>query len=146
MHIDLDAFFCAVEELRRPYLKDKPFAVGGSPKGRGVVSSCSYAARSFGVHSAMPMKRALKICPQLIVVKPEPRVYQKASQKVFSVLADFTPLIEQISIDEAFLDLSDLPEDEFALARQIQERIWLETKLPCSIGVATNKLVAKIAT
>lgn len=145
-HIDLDAFFCAVEELRHPQLRDKPFAVGGLPGTRGVISSCSYPARRFGVRSAMPTGQALRLCPQLIVLEPEHRVYEKVSEDVFKVLASFTPLIEKISIDEAFLDLSDLSEDGLSLAKKIQEEIRIRTELPCSIGVATNKLVAKIAT
>jgi len=135
-----------VEELRRPYLKGKPFAVGRQLGERGVISSCSYAARSFGVHSAMPTKQALRICPQLIVVEPEHHAYETFSQKVITALKGFTPIIEKVSIDEAFLDLSDLSQDSFTIARQIQKRIWLEASLPCSIGVATNKLVAKSAT
>lgn len=146
LHIDLDAFFCAVEELRHPQLRGKPFAVGGLPGTRGVISSCSYEARRFGVRSAMPTGQALRLCPQLVLLKPEHHVYEKVSEDVFKILASFTPLVEQISIDEAFLDLSDLPEDGLSLAKKIQEEIRVQTELPCSIGIATNKLVAKIAT
>ncbi|MBA4380110.1 MAG: DNA polymerase IV [Anaerolinea sp.] len=146
IHLDLDAFFCAVEELRDPSLRGKPFAVGGRPEERGVVSSCSYAARRFGVRSAMPMARALRICPGLIVVSPQHRVYGEFSAQVMERLAQVTPLIEQVSIDEAFLDVSDLPEPGEILARRLQDQIRDELDLPCSLGVATNKLVAKIAT
>ena len=110
IHLDLDAFFCAVEEQRDASLIGKPFAVGGRPDERGVVSSCSYAARQKGVRSAMPMGRALRLCPELIVVHGHYKDYSEASHKVMDILRQYTPLLEQVSIDEAFLDLSDLPE------------------------------------
>jgi DNA polymerase-4 len=146
LHLDLDAFFCAVEEERDPSLRGKAFAVGGRPDERGVVASCSYAARRFGVRSAMPMSRALKLCPGLLIVPSRHKAYQAASQKVMARLGALTPLVEQISIDEAFLDLSDLPESGETLARQLQAIVRDELGLPCSVGVATNKLLAKIAT
>jgi DNA polymerase-4 len=146
LHIDLDAFFCSVEENKDPSLRGKPFAVGGRPDQRGVVASCSYAARRFGVHSAMPMARALKLCPKLIIVSGRHGEYGKISDQVMDYLSTLTPLIEQVSIDEAFLDLSDVPESGDRLASTIQEYILENFNLPCSIGVATNKLVAKIAT
>lgn len=146
LHLDLDAFFCAVEEQRDPTLRGKPFAVGGRPEHRGVVASCSYAARRFGVRSAMPMSRAIKICPVLIIVTHRHNTYDEMSERVMEKLRGLTPLVEQISIDEAFLDLSDLPEPGETLARQIHMLIRSELGLPCSLGVATNKLVAKIAT
>lgn len=145
LHLDLDAFFCAVEELRSPELVGKAFAVGGAPDQRGVVSSCSYAARQMGVHSAMPMAKALKLCPNLIVVRGNHHDYGVHSERVMAILCDISPLVEQISIDEAFIDVSDLPEDGESIARGLQARIQKETGLPCSIGVASNKLVAKIA-
>ena len=146
LHLDLDAFFCAVEELRRPELRGQAFAVGGKPNERGVVSSCSYAARRCGVHSAMPMSQALRQCPDLIIVSPDHHAYSAASETVMAILRDLTPLVEQVSIDEAFLDVSDLPESGEGLARRLQEKIAHETGLPCSLGVAQSKLVAKIAT
>jgi DNA polymerase-4 len=146
IHLDLDAFFCAVEEQRDPSLIGKPFAVGGRPDQRGVVSSCSYAARQRGVRSAMPMGMALRQCPQLIIVNGHYKDYSEASHKVMDILRQYTPLLEQVSIDEAFLDLSDLPEPIEALAHQIQAAIHQGPGLPCSLGAATNKLVAKIAT
>lgn len=146
LHIDLDAFFCSVEENNNPSLRGKPFAVGGRPDERGVVASCSYAARMFGVHSAMPMARAIKLCPELIIVSGRHGVYGNISRQVMDYLSTLTPLIEQVSIDEAFLDLSDLPEISENLAKTIQKYILDHFNLPCSIGVATNKLVAKIAT
>ncbi len=145
LHLDLDAFFCAVEELLDPSLKGKAFAVGGSPKSRGVVSSCSYPARLRGVHSAMPMGRALALCPELIVVRHRFGVYSETSDKVMDILRDYTPLFQQVSVDEAFLDVSDLPQPIAAIARDMQQRIDRELHLPCSIGAATNKLVAKVA-
>ncbi len=146
LHLDLDAFFCAVEEQRDPSLAGKPFAVGGRPDERGVVASCSYPARRCGVRSAMPMARALQLCPKLIIVSARHRAYDEVSGKVMAQLGQWTPLVEQISIDEAFLDLSDLPDAPEMLARRIQAEIHDRLGLPCSIGVASNKLVAKIAT
>ena len=146
LHLDLDAFFCAVEETRDPSLRGKPFAVGGKPDERGVVSSCSYAARAFGVRSAMPTSRALRICPGLLIVSPRHRLYSEVSKQVMERLGKLTPLLEQISIDEAFLDLSDLREPPERLARDLQAGIRDELGLSSSIGIASNKLVAKIAT
>lgn len=146
LHLDLDAFFCAVEELHRPELRGKPFAVGGRPQERGVVSSCSYAARGFGVRSGMPMARALRLCPGLIVVPPRHRLYGEVSAQVMERLRALTSLVEQISIDEAFLDISELREPPERSARRLQAGVGDELGLPCSIGIATNKLVAKIAT
>jgi DNA polymerase-4 len=145
LHLDLDAFFCSVEELLDPNLKGKPFAVGGNPQGRGVVASCSYAARKFGVHSAMPMARALALCPELIVIHHRHGLYGEYSHIVMDILRSYTPLFQQISVDEAFLDVSDLPQPAGAIAREIQSRVDREVQLPCSLGVATNKLVAKVA-
>lgn len=146
IHLDLDAFFCAVEELRDPQLKGRPFAVGGAPNQRGVVASCSYAARQFGVHSAMPTSQALRLCPNLILVHSSHGVYGEASAKVMEILGSYTPLVEQISIDEAFLDVSDLPQSGLEIGRELQARINRELNLPCSLGIASNKLVAKMAT
>ena len=146
LHLDLDAFYCAVEENQNPGLRNKPFAVGGKPSERGVVSSCSYAARKFGVRSAMPMSRALRACPGLIIVPGHHRLYSEASKKVMKRLKGLTPLVEQISIDEAFLDISDLSDPPERIARGLQAGIRDELSLPSSIGIAPNKLVAKIAT
>ena len=145
LHLDLDAFFCAVEELRDPSLGGKPFAVGGRPDQRGVVASCSYAARRFGVRSAMAMAKAVRLCPELVVVSSHFGDYRDASRQAMTRVHNMTPLVEQISIDEAFLDVSDLPESGEALARRLQKAVNDELGLPCSLGVATNKLVAKIA-
>jgi DNA polymerase IV len=146
LHLDLDAFFCAVEELRDPSLRGKPFAVGGQPDQRGVVASCSYAARQFGVRSAMPTARALKLCPELIIISHHHGNYGEMSDKVMERLDNLSPLVEQISIDEAFVDISDIREPAEVTARKIQTQVRTELGLPCSVGVASNKLVAKIAT
>lgn len=146
IHFDLDAFYCAVEELRDPALRGVPFAVGGRPDERGVVASCSYAARQCGVRSAMPMARAVALCPHLIVVPGRHAAYHAASVEVMARVRALTPQVEQISIDEAFLDVSDLPAPGAEVAAQLQATIRAELGLPCSLGVATNKLVAKIAT
>lgn len=146
IHVDLDAFFCAVEELKNPNLKGKPFAVGGKPQERGVVASCSYVARHFGIHSAMPMARAIRLCRDLILVPPDRVSYHNASESVMAILKNVTPLVEQLSIDEAFLEIDPNEENIEIVARNIQTRIREGTGLPCSIGGATNKLVAKIAT
>ena len=145
LHLDLDAFFCAVEEQHNKALVGKPFAVGGDPQKRGVVASCSYAARKFGVRSAMPMARAVRLCPDLIVVSRHMGDYSAMSRKVMAILHRLTPLVEQLSIDEAFLDVTGLPGDGEQIARQLQARIRDELDLPASLGVASNKLIAKIA-
>lgn len=144
LHLDLDAFFCAVEELHDPSLKGKPFAVGGKADQRGVVASCSYAARIYGVRSAMPMGRALQLCPELIVVSSRHGNYSEVSRKVMDLI-EISPFIEKISIDEAFIEVTDLPDPLIDIAKNLQKRVNSELHLPISIGGATNKLVAKIA-
>jgi DNA polymerase IV len=146
IHLDLDAFFCAIEEQRDPSLHGRPFAVGGRPESRGVVASASYVARKFGVHSAMPMAQALRLCPDLLVVPPNFAAYRAASRQVMERLHALTPLVEQISIDEAFLDVTALDEPGDTLAARLQATIRDELALSCSLGVATNKLLAKVAT
>lgn len=146
LHLDLDAFYCSVEEIQNPELRGKPFAVGGKPNERGVVASCSYAARAMGVRSAMPMSRALQLCRNLIIVPGRHKLYGEYSDKVMEKLRNLTPLVEQISIDEAFLDISDIQQAPARLALDMQTAIRTELKLPSSIGIASNKLVAKIAT
>lgn len=148
IHLDLDAFFASVEELLDPSIAGLPIVVGGDPQKRGVVASASYAARAFGVRSAMPMSQALRLCPQAVVRHGHYHAYSAYSRRVMSILAEYTPLLEQISIDEAFLDVSGTgrlfgPVDE--LARRIQQRIRDEVGLPASLGIASNKLVAKVA-
>jgi DNA polymerase IV len=146
LHLDLDAFFCAVEETSNPELRGRAFAVGGKPDERGVVASCSYAARRMGVRSAMPMAKALRLSPGLIIVSSRHHIYREVSRQVMNLLHELTALVEQISIDEAFLDISDIREEPEKIARNLQVRIHDELQLPCSIGIASNKLVAKIAT
>lgn len=145
LHLDLDAFFCAVEERRTPSLRGKPFAVGGRPEERGVVASCSYPARKFGVRSAMPMSQAVRLCPNLQIVSKNFEDYKAASREVMDILHGLTPWVEQLSIDEAFLDVSDLPDSAEDIAQGLRAKINTECDLPCSLGVASNKLVAKIA-
>lgn len=146
LHLDLDAFYCSVEETQNPELIGKPFAVGGKPNERGVVASCSYAARAMGVRSAMPMSRAVQLCRELLIVPGRHKLYGEYSESVMEKLRDLTPLVEQISIDEAFLDISDIREDPARLALDLQADIRVDLQLPSSVGIASNKLVAKIAT
>lgn len=146
LHVDLDAFFCSVEELLNPDLKGRAFVVGGTPQGRGVVTSASYAARAYGIRSAMPMARALRLHPDLLLVRGHHRMYGDYSGKVMAELRDAAPVVEQISIDEAFLDVSDDPRSGGQIATELQARIQEEHGLPTSWGAAGNKLVAKIAT
>lgn len=146
LHLDLDAFFCAVEETRNPELRGLAFAVGGRPDERGVVASCSYAARQYGVRSAMPMARAIRLCPGLRIVSGSHHLYGEVSRQVMERVNSVSPSVEQISIDEAFVDLTGLRDEPVHIARQLQARIRDELGLPCSIGIASNKLVAKIAT
>ena len=146
LHVDLDAFFCSVEEIRNPDLRDKAFVVGGSPKGRGVVTSASYPARRFGIKSAMPMSRALRLHPDLIIVSSNHGNYSEHSRQVMDFLRGAVPVMQQMSIDEAFLDISDDPRGGKQAALEMQLAILERFKLPTSWGVAANKLVAKIAT
>ncbi len=146
LHFDLDAFYCAVEELRHPELKGVPFAVGGRPESRGVVSSCSYAARRYGIRSAMGMAQAVRLCPELRVLPPDMREYGQFSGRVMEILQGVTPRVEQLSIDEAFLEVTERPEYASELAKTLQRQVEERLGLPSSLGVATNKLVAKIAT
>lgn len=147
-HVDMDAFFVSVEELFDPALKGKPVVVGGRPNERGVVSAASYAARKFGVHSAMPLRTAYKLCPQAIFVDGHPQRYREYSEKVYEVLRGFTPVVEMASIDEAYLDLSGterLYGPPLRAAHILHERIQAATSLNCSVGIAAARMVAKIA-
>jgi DNA polymerase IV len=147
LHIDMDAFYASVEELDRPELKGKPLIVGGTG-GRGVVAAASYAVRRFGVHSAMPMREALRRCPEAIVVHPRMARYKEISEQVFAIFREFTPLVEGLSLDEAFLDVTASQQllggpDE--IGAEIRRRIASQTGLTASVGIAPNKLLAKIA-
>ncbi|MBC7250808.1 MAG: DNA polymerase IV [Anaerolineae bacterium] len=148
VHLDLDAFFAAVEVLEHPELSGKAVLVGGRPEERGVVASASYPARAFGVHSAMPMARALKLCPEAVVLPPRHHLYRDYSRQVMAILREASPLMEQMSIDEAYLDLTDrvtVWDEGVEIARGLQRRVKEEIGLSASLGVATNKLVAKVA-
>jgi DNA polymerase-4 len=145
LHVDLDSFFCSVEVIRQPELKGKPFVVGGKPESRGVVASASYPARKYGVRSAMPTAMALRKCPDLIIVSSNHGEYSEFSKKVMNFLRESAPVVEPISIDEAFLDVSDAIESGESIARRLQSLITDRFELPTSWGVASNKLVAKIA-
>ncbi len=146
LHLDLDAFFCAVEELRDRSLAGKAFAVGGKAGQRGVICSCSYPARKMGVHSAMPTGEALRLCPELILISNNFSDYSEKSHQVMEILHQLSGLVEQVSVDEAFVDVTDLPQPVEQIALELQARVKEQTGLPCSIGAASNKLVAKIAT
>jgi DNA polymerase-4 len=146
VHMDLDAFFCSVEELLDPSLVGTAFAVGGRADERGVLSTASYAARKFGVRSAMPTAQALRLCPHLKLLPARHGVYSDYSRKVMRLLEEVSPILEQVSIDEAFLDLSGDPRPGGEVAQHLKRRIRAEVGLPSSFGVAGNKLVAKIAT
>jgi DNA polymerase-4 len=146
LHVDLDAFFCSVEELLDPSLAGTAFAVGGAASERGVISTCSYAARKFGVHSAMPTAQALRLCPHLKLLPGRHKVYHQYSERVMALFERETPIVEQISIDEAFLDFTGDPRPGGQIAAALKAAIRREVGLKCSFGVASNKLVAKIAT
>ena len=148
IHIDMDAFFASVEQRDRPELRGKPVLVGGAPQRRGVVSTCSYEARKFGIHSAMPTRTALKLCPHAVLIEPDFRRYRAASALIRQEFAKLTSLVEPMSIDEAYLDVSYscATLDEAAmLAEVLQQRIWDATNLTASAGVSFNKFLAKTA-
>jgi DNA polymerase IV len=147
LHVDMDAFYASIEQRDNPALHGKPVIVGGTGH-RGVVAAASYEVRQFGVRSAMPVREALQRCPHAICVRPRIGYYQQVSQQIFQVFHEFTPLVEGLSLDEAFLDVthsqSALGSAEH-IAAQIKQRIRERTQLTASVGVAPNKLVAKIA-
>jgi len=149
LHVDLDAFFAAVEQRDRPELRGKPVIVGGGgPNDRGVVSTCSYEARRFGVRSAMPLRTAAALCPQAVFVPVDGKKYTAVSLQVMAILRRFSPQVEQVSIDEAFLDVRGteaLHGTPVAIARSIKAAVEAELQLTISVGVATTKLVAKVA-
>jgi DNA polymerase-4 len=148
IHLDMDAFYASVEQREDPSLRGKPVAVGGSPQSRGVVAACNYEARKFGVRSAMPMARAVRQCPDLVIVRPNFSLYREVSQQVMSILRSATPLVEPLSLDEAYLDVTEnLLHEPLAtnVARHLKARIRDELSLTASAGVAPNKFLAKIA-
>lgn len=148
IHIDMDAFFASVEQRDNPYLRGRPVAVGGSPDRRGVVAAASYEARRFGVHSAMPSRTAQKKCPELVFVKPRFDVYRAISEEIRNIFFEYTDLVEPLSLDEAYLDVT---ENKMAIgsatfiAREIQDSIWDKLTLTASAGVSSNKFLAKTA-
>jgi DNA polymerase-4 len=147
-HLDLDAFFAAVEELESPELREKPLIVGGDPHGRGVVSTANYVARQFGIHSAMSAAEALRRCPQAVFVRPRHALYRQYSRVVWDVVAEIVPRVERTGIDEGYLDLGTVAPDftrARAVASAIQTAVRATTSLTCSLGVGTSKVVCKIA-
>lgn len=148
VHLDMDAFYAAVEQRDDPALRGRPLAVGGSPESRGVVAAASYEARAFGVRSAMPMGRALRLCPQLVVVRPDFGKYKAVSEQVMAILRSCSDLVEPLSLDEAYIDVSDnrwgMPYASL-VAKELKRRIREETGCTASAGVAPNKFLAKIA-
>src|ERR1700704_492820 len=147
-HLDMDAFFVSVEELFDPSLKGKPVVVGGRPNERGVVSAASYAARKFGVHSAMPLRTAYKLCPHAIFVDGHPERYRECSEKAFKVLTSFSPQVEMASIDEAYLDMTGtarLHGPPLKAAHALHGRMQNKTLLNCSVGIGSSRLIAKVS-
>jgi DNA polymerase-4 len=148
IHVDMDAFYASIEQRDRPELRGRPVAVGGRPEGRGVVAAASYEARTFGVRSAIPMARAIRLCPDLQIVRPEMAKYRIVSQQVFAIFRSVTPLVEPLSLDEAYLDVTDNAWGEplgMSVAKRIKAQIRETTGLTASAGVAPNKFLAKVA-
>ena len=148
IHVDMDAFFAAVEQRDHPELRGKPVIVGGDPGDRGVVATCSYEARRFGIHSAMTAARARSLCPRAIFLRPRMDAYRETSRRVMGILRCYTPLVEPLSLDEAFLDVTAATTNgvlAVRIAREIRARIERETGLTASAGVSYNKLLAKLA-
>jgi len=148
LHVDMDAFYASVEQRDRPELRGRPVAVGGAPESRGVVAAASYEARTFGVRSAIPMSRAVRLCPSLAIVRPDFQKYRTVSQQIFAIFREVTPLVEGLSLDEAYLDVTENAWGEtlgVSVAKRIKQRIKDDTGLTASAGVAPNKFLAKIA-
>jgi DNA polymerase-4 len=147
-HVDLDAFFAAVEELERPELRGVPLVVGGDPHGRGVVATANYVARRYGIASAMACAEALRRCPATVFVRPRMGLYREYSREVWSIVREIAPTIEQAGIDEGYLDLGEVApmfDDARALAEAVRAVVRARTKLSCSLGLGSSKVVAKIA-
>ena len=148
LHIDMDAFYASVEQRDNPTLRGRPVAVGGDPTTRGVVAAASYEARTFGVRSAIPMSRAVRLCPSLVIVRPDFQKYRAVSQQVFALYREVTPLVEPLSLDEAYLDVTENSWGEtlgVTVAQRLKTAIKDTTRLTASAGVAPNKFLAKIA-
>ncbi len=148
IHIDMDCFYAAVEMREQPHLKGKPIAVGGRPQSRGVVAACNYEARAFGVHSAMPMSQAIKKCPQLLTLPVNMALYRSISVQIQAMFHDYTALVQPLSLDEAFLDVSHCQMHHGSatlIAKAIRDRIYDQHQLTASAGIAPNKFLAKVA-
>ncbi len=151
LHADMDAFFAAVEAREDPSIADRPVVVGADPRGgrgRGVVAACNYAAREFGIHSAMPISEAYRRCPDAVYLHPRMKLYAEVSERIMAILEGYTELVEKLSIDEAFLDVTastQLFGDGATIARKIKQQVWDEERLTVSVGVAPNKFLAKLA-
>jgi DNA polymerase-4 len=147
-HLDLDAFYAAVEELENPELRTKPLVVGGDPQGRGVVATANYAARKFGIHSAMSCAEAVRRCPQAVFIRPRHSVYREYSQHVWETVRGVVPTVERTGLDEGYLDIGEVAGDFLAarkVAEAVQTAVRAGTRLTCALGVSTSKVVAKIA-
>jgi DNA polymerase IV len=147
-HLDLDAFFAAVEELEQPSYRTVPLVVGGDPHGRGVVATANYVARSYGIHSAMSCAEALRRCPHATFIRPRHSLYRDYSREVWSLVREIVPTVEQVGIDEGYLDLEEIApdfDDARAVAESVRAVVRARTHLSCSLGVATSKVVAKVA-
>jgi len=148
-HLDLDAFYAAVEEIEQPELKRVPLVVGGDPRGRGVVATANYVARGFGIRSAMSCAEALRRCPQAVFVRPRGQLYREYSRSVWQTIRGVTPTVEQVGIDEGYLDIGEVSGDDWLEARKVAEAVQASvraaTSLSCSLGVAASKVVAKVA-
>jgi DNA polymerase-4 len=148
VHCDCDSFYASVETRDNPSLRDKPLAVGGDPDKRGVVATCSYTARRYGIHSAMPMSQALRLCPELTIIRPDMAKYRSVSREVQAIFRSYTAIVEPLSLDEAFLDVSDTTlcrGSATLMAEEIRRRVRHELGITISAGIAPNKFLAKIA-
>ncbi|WXL24364.1 DNA polymerase IV [Ectopseudomonas mendocina] len=148
IHVDCDCFYAAIEMRDDPNLANKPIAVGGSADRRGVIATCNYEARAYGVRSAMASAQALKLCPDLLIVKPRMEVYRAVSREIHAIFREFTDQIEPLSLDEAYLDVSDCPQfsgSATRIAQEIRRKVWQTLNITVSAGVAPNKFIAKIA-
>ena len=148
IHIDMDAFYAAIEQRDFPQYKDKPVIVGGNPNSRGVVATCSYEARKYGIHSAMPSYRAYRLCPQAVFVRPRFVAYKEASEKIKEIFYQYTSLVEPLSLDEAYLDVTDSKKclgSATLIAKEIKRKIFETVKITASAGVSYNKFLAKVA-
>lgn len=146
LHVDMNSFYASVESMADPALRGKPLAIAGNPEERrGIIVTCSYEARKYGVKTTMPLWEAKKLCPSLIIKRPDFPKYRTMSQKIFQLLREYTDLVEPVSIDEGYLDITAINLSPLEAAKEIQERLFQELGLPCSIGIAPNKFLAKMA-